>query len=70
MKKFCYFTHIYQEVIGVNLKFLMEKLKWNDCDVSTVVLGIFLSQTFSFTREFFKDAKLHLSCGLVKFCRL
>ena len=34
--------------MGVNLKFLMEKVKRRNRDVSTVVLRVFLSQTFPF----------------------
>ena len=38
IEKFYLFTHIYQEVMGINLKFLKEKVKGalgNDRDVST-----------------------------------
>ena len=34
--------------MGVNLKFLKKKVKRSDCNVSTVVLRVFLSQTFPF----------------------
>ena len=34
--------------VGVNLKFLKEKVKGKDRDVSTVVLRVFLSRTFPF----------------------
>ena len=41
------FTRIYKEVISVNLKFLKEKVKGSDRDISTVVLRVFFSRTFS-----------------------
>ena len=37
--------HIFMDV---NLKFLQKKVKRSDCNVSTVVFRVFLSQTFPF----------------------
>ena len=48
MRSSGFFERIYEDVMGVKIKFLKEKSEGRDPGVSTVLLRVFLSRTFPF----------------------
>ena len=58
-----YFTRIYHDVMSANLKLFKENVQGKD-HVSTVVLRVFLSQTFPFISVMLKNSLVHVICKL------